>query len=69
MTFSNAFYAFLKGEKSQAELDAYRQAMQHILQGDPELDEDPSAGRKRRLHGGGRCAGCSTAQQTSSSPG
>ena len=30
MTFSNAFYAFLKGEKSQAELDAYRQAMKHI---------------------------------------
>lgn len=30
MSFSNSFYAFLKGEKSQAELDAYRQAMKHI---------------------------------------
>lgn len=30
MSFSGAFYAFLKGEKSQAELDAYRRAMQHI---------------------------------------
>jgi hypothetical protein len=30
MTFSSTFYAFLKGEKSQSELDAYRQAMKHI---------------------------------------
>ncbi len=30
MSFSNAFYAFLKGETSQAELDAYRHAMKHI---------------------------------------
>lgn len=30
MSFSNSFYAFLKGEKSQAELDAYRHAMKHI---------------------------------------
>ncbi len=30
MSFSGAFFAFMKGEKSQVELDAYRQAMQHI---------------------------------------
>lgn len=30
MTFTNTFFSFLKGEKPQAELDAYRQAMQHI---------------------------------------
>lgn len=30
MSFSNAFFAFMKGEKPQAELDAYRQAMKHI---------------------------------------
>lgn len=30
MSFSNAFYAFMKGERSQVELDAYRQAMRHI---------------------------------------
>jgi hypothetical protein len=30
MSFSSAFYAFMKGERSQAELDAYRHAMQHI---------------------------------------
>lgn len=30
MSFSSAFFAFMKGEKSQAELDAYRQAMRHI---------------------------------------
>lgn len=32
MSFSSAFYAFMKGERSQAELDAYRQAMGHIDQ-------------------------------------
>jgi hypothetical protein len=32
MSFSSAFYAFLKGERSQAELDAYRHAMNHIDQ-------------------------------------
>ncbi len=30
MGFSSTFFSFLKGEKSQAELDAYRQAMKHI---------------------------------------
>lgn len=30
MSFSNAFFSFMKGEKSQVELDAYRQAMTHI---------------------------------------
>lgn len=30
MSFSSTFFSFLKGEKSQAELDAYRQAMKHI---------------------------------------
>jgi hypothetical protein len=30
MSFSNAFFSFMRGEKSQAELDAYRQAMRHI---------------------------------------
>jgi len=30
MSFSSTFFAFLKGEKSQAELDAYRHAMKHI---------------------------------------
>lgn len=30
MSFTTAFYSFLKGEKSQVELDAYRRAMSHI---------------------------------------
>jgi hypothetical protein len=30
MSFTNAFFSFMKGEKSQAELDAYRHAMKHI---------------------------------------